>query len=81
MVKETDELEIETVTDVTETIELPELEIADRCDRCGARAYVRILFASETPIDLCAHHYQEHEPAIAATGPRAIRDEREKLEE
>lgn len=46
-----------------------QLTAQDRCDRCGARAYVRV----ELPVGellFCAHHARQHTPALeeVATG-------------
>lgn len=35
------------------------LTAADRCDRCGARAYVRV-FLPAGELQFCAHHAREH---------------------
>lgn len=50
----------------------------DRCDRCGAQAYARFEFASGGELLFCAHHKNEHGPALEG---RAVltRDETEKL--
>jgi hypothetical protein len=33
----------------------------DRCDRCGAEAYVRVVVtASRLPLLFCAHHYSDN---------------------
>jgi 4-hydroxyphenylpyruvate dioxygenase-like putative hemolysin len=37
----------------------------DRCDRCGAQAYVRVLFNSRQELLFCAHHYRQHAPTLA----------------
>ena len=35
----------------------PQLKAIDRCDRCGAQAYVQfILFASASELKFCLHH-------------------------
>jgi hypothetical protein len=38
----------------------PNLTAADRCDRCGARAYVRARLSSGGELLFCAHHGREH---------------------
>ncbi len=43
------------------------LNAADRCDRCGAQAYVRATLASGAQLLFCVHHAREFE-----TGLRAI---------
>lgn len=44
------------------------LTTADRCDRCGARAYVRATLTTAAELLLCAHHAREHGPALLAQG-------------
>lgn len=38
----------------------PELTVADRCDRCGAQAYIRARLADGLQLNFCAHHGREH---------------------
>jgi hypothetical protein len=40
------------------------LTAADRCDRCGARAYVRVLLPSRRELLFCAHHNRQHASAL-----------------
>ena len=42
----------------------PTLTAADRCDRCGARAYVRARLSSGSELLFCAHHGREHLPKL-----------------
>ncbi|MCO7238921.1 hypothetical protein [Aeromicrobium sp. CnD17-E] len=44
--------------------ELPGLNATDRCDRCGAQAYVRVELAGGTELLFCAHHAREHEDKL-----------------
>ena len=37
---------------------------ADRCDQCGARAYVRATMHSLSELTLCGHHGREIEGAL-----------------
>ncbi|TCO51196.1 hypothetical protein EV646_101179 [Kribbella antiqua] len=56
------------------------LSAADRCDRCGAQAYVRVTLTSGGELLFCAHHSREHAEKlrnIAIT----IHDETGKLED
>jgi hypothetical protein len=39
---------------------------ADRCDRCGARAYVRVLLPGGGELLFCAHHGRAHASALEA---------------
>lgn len=34
---------------------------ADRCDRCGARAKVRVVLAGGMDLAFCAHHAREYD--------------------
>lgn len=36
------------------------LTAADRCDRCGAAAAVRVILASGGELLFCGHHAREH---------------------
>ncbi len=42
----------------------PSLSAADRCDRCGARAYIRARLHSGGELYFCAHHGRKHIPAL-----------------
>ena len=39
------------------------LRLADRCDRCGAQAFVRVVFGEDGMrwLDFCGHHFTKHE--------------------
>lgn len=49
---------------------------ADRCDRCGAQAFVLVEIASGGDLLFCGHHYARHELALLAVTSR-VTDERE----
>jgi len=51
------------MADVTTAL-APTLTAADRCDRCGARAYVRARLTSGGELLFCAHHGREHLPKL-----------------
>jgi hypothetical protein len=40
------------------------LVAADRCDRCGAQAYVRATLPSGGELLFCAHHARKHEDKL-----------------
>lgn len=40
------------------------LSATDRCDRCGAQAYVRATMESGFDLLLCAHHFRENESRL-----------------
>ncbi|MCE1177468.1 DUF7455 domain-containing protein [Actinomycetota bacterium] len=42
----------------------PDLTAADRCDRCGAQAYVRARLNAGGELLFCAHHGREHLPKL-----------------
>jgi hypothetical protein len=46
----------------------------DRCDRCGARAYVRVLLPSRLELLFCAHHNRQYASALTRIAVE-IRDE------
>lgn len=43
-----------------------QLTAADRCDQCGARAWVRVTMANGE-LYFCAHHAQRHMEALRAS--------------
>ena len=49
---------------VTTTIAASPLTAVDRCDRCGAQAYVRAVLLSGSELLFCAHHWHENEAAL-----------------
>ncbi len=51
---------------------------AERCDRCGAQAYVRVLLASGGELLFCAHHGREHSAKLREVAAE-IHDETDKL--
>ena len=57
----------------------PSLTAADRCDRCGAQAYVRARLHGGGELLFCAHHGREHLPALRHRAE--IHDESERLHE
>jgi hypothetical protein len=54
--------------DVTSVLARTPLSAADRCDRCGARAYLRANMPSGGELLFCAHHAREHGDALRAAG-------------
>ncbi|MFD1858749.1 DUF7455 domain-containing protein [Aeromicrobium camelliae] len=49
---------------VTATAELSALTAGDRCDRCGAQAYVRVELTAGAELLFCAHHARQHEDKL-----------------
>ena len=54
------------------------LTAADRCDRCGAQAYLRVELASGLELLFCAHHAREHGEKLREVAVTVI-DESHKL--
>ncbi|QEO10186.1 DUF7455 domain-containing protein [Protaetiibacter larvae] len=52
--------------DGTVELERPSLTALDRCDMCGAQAYVRVTLASGELL-FCAHHGAEYKPKLIGT--------------
>jgi hypothetical protein len=42
------------------------LTATDRCDRCGAQAYMRATLTSGAELLFCAHHAREYEAGLRA---------------
>jgi hypothetical protein len=64
---------------VTTALASTPLTAADRCDRCGAQAYVRAHLTSGGELLFCAHHGREHADRLREVTTR-IHDETSKLE-
>jgi len=62
----------------TSVIEGAELTAADRCDRCGAPAYVRVTLTSGFELLFCAHHSKEHADKLRQVALE-IHDESERI--
>ena len=58
----------------------PPLTAGDRCDRCGAQAYLRVRMPSGGELLFCAHHGQAHEAKLREMS-FDIQDERGRLVE
>jgi hypothetical protein len=54
------------------------LSALDRCDRCGAQAYVRVALLSGGELLFCAHHFAEFRPALEAQAAQ-VHDETDRL--
>jgi hypothetical protein len=64
---------------VTPTIDARELTALDRCDRCGAQAYVRTVLASGSELLFCNHHWQQNENRLREIAV-TIQDETKRLD-
>ncbi|KRB73278.1 hypothetical protein ASE01_21265 [Nocardioides sp. Root190] len=54
------------------------LTAEDRCDRCGAQAYLRVELTTGGELLFCAHHAREHGDALKAFAAN-VQDETHKL--
>jgi hypothetical protein len=54
------------------------LTAVDRCDRCGAQAYVRVLLPNGLELLFCAHHNRQHSSALTKIAV-GIHDETDRL--
>ena len=53
---------------------LAPLVVADRCDSCGAQAFMRVQLRSGGELLFCGHHGRENAPALVAAGA-SVRDD------
>ena len=63
---------------MTETTINPALTALDRCDRCGAQAYLRVFLPSGGELLFCAHHAAAHRDKLTQVASR-IQDETHRL--
>ena len=63
---------------MTSTIAANPLTATDRCDRCGAQAYVRATMESGFDLLLCAHHFHENEARLRQIAV-SVQDESDRL--
>ena len=67
-----------TAPTTTPTPDVPPLTAHDRCDRCGAQAYVRATLPGGTELLFCGHHGNEHRANLLVAGA-SLHDETDKL--
>ncbi|MBB1494544.1 hypothetical protein J4N02_07760 [Propioniciclava sp. MC1595] len=60
------------------TTVMESLNAADRCDRCGAQAYVRVTLTSGGELLFCAHHGRAHSDKLKQVALK-IQDETSRL--
>lgn len=63
---------------MTPTLDASPLTATDRCDRCGAQAYIRTVLSSGSELLFCNHHWQENEPRLRELSA-SIQDETDRL--
>ena len=54
------------------------LSAVDRCDRCGAQAYLRVMIRGGGELLFCAHHAREHGEKLREVAEH-VQDETGKL--
>lgn len=71
---------MEAMTTTAVTVRLV-LTLSHRCDQCRAQAFTGWANPAVTddPLLLCAHHANEHEAVLLATGWEPVADERKAL--
>ncbi len=65
---------------MTSTLTVEPLTAVDRCDRCGAQAYVRVTLPAGSELLFCAHHGREYAPKLRELDAE-IMDESERLDD
>jgi len=70
------------MTPATMTPATADLTRADRCDRCGAQAFVRAVLPAADGLQLlfCGHHYRDNELSLIAAGALVL-DQRHRIDE
>lgn len=64
---------------MTQTLATTPLRAADRCDRCGAQAYIRAMLPDGGELLFCVHHGRMHTTALKSRGA-ALVDESARLD-
>jgi hypothetical protein len=62
------------VTMATAIVSDTTLSAADRCDRCGAQAYLRVALHTGGELNFCAHHAREHGDRLRAIATVVVDD-------
>lgn len=63
---------------MTQTLAAPVLSATDRCDRCSAQAYVKVVLSGGSDLLFCGHHWSQHEAALRPQA-EAVVDETHRL--
>ena len=69
---------MDTLARPVPAVDSPALTLADRCDRCGAQAYVRATLPSGADLVFCGHHGNAHRASLLVAGA-GIQDETDRL--
>lgn len=54
-------------------------QLEDRCDECGAQAFVKVINPKDHTLEFCAHHYAKHEQVLFVQGFIIDEDIRENI--
>lgn len=54
------------------------LTVADRCDRCGAQAFVRAVLPGGSDLLFCAHHARAYDERLRAVASHVV-DESDRI--
>ena len=65
---------------MTTTLVQSPLSAAERCDRCGAQAYVRVVLESGGDLLFCGHHSTQYEQELRKIAIE-FQDERARITE
>lgn len=65
---------------MTTTLLQNPLTAAERCDRCGAQAYVRVVLENGGELLFCGHHAKQYEDALRKVAIE-FQDERARITE
>lgn len=65
---------------MTATLATEQLTATDRCDRCTAQAYVRVILPGGSDLLFCGHHWTQHEPVLRPQADAVI-DETHRLQD
>jgi hypothetical protein len=55
------------------------LTLSDRCDSCGAQAFVQAAMPSGLELLFCGHHFARNEAALVTQGAAVVIDERDTI--
>jgi len=54
------------------------LNLSDRCDSCGAQAFVAVTMSTGSELLFCGHHFNKYESVLASKAG-SVHDERDRI--
>ena len=69
---------MENTDTLIRAVDTTPIAIADRCDRCGSRAYVRASLPSGLSLLFCGHHANAYRASLLVAGA-GLHDETDRL--